>query len=55
MKIEFEDIMDDVEIENIRNVEDMDVEFENIGNVNIRDEVFEMFDKIEVDFENIMN
>ena len=29
MEIEFE-YMDDVEVENIRNVEDMDVEFENI-------------------------
>jgi len=53
MEIEFGNIMDDVEIENIRNVED--IEFKNIGNMNIRDEVFEVFDEMEVDFQNIMD
>jgi len=55
MEIEFENIIDDVEVENIRNVEDMDVEFENIENANIRDEVFEVLDEMEIDFENIMD
>ena len=55
MEIEFGDIMDDVEVENIRNVEDIDVEFDNIGNTNIRDEVFEVFDEMKVDLENIMD
>ena len=50
-EIEFRNIIDDVEVENIRNVEDMDVEFEKIENANIRDEVF---DEME-DFENIMD
>ena len=54
MEIEFGNIMDDVEIENIKNVEDIDVEFENIENANIRDEVFEMLDEMEINFENIM-
>ena len=55
MEIEFENIMDDIEVENIRNIKDIDVEFENIGNANIRNKVFEMHDKMEVDFENIMD
>jgi len=52
MEIEFRNI---IEIENIRNVENMDIKFENIKNTNIRDEVFEVFKEIEVDFENIMD
>jgi len=55
MEIEFGNIMDDIEGENIRNVDDMDVEFENIENANIRDKVFEVLDEMEVDFENIMD
>jgi len=43
-----------IEVENIRNVENIDVKFENIENANIRDEVFEVFDEMKVDFENIM-
>jgi len=48
MEIEFENIMDDVEIENIRNVKDIDIEFENIENANIRNKVFEVLDEMEV-------
>jgi len=61
MEIEFENIMDDVEIENIRNVENIANVAEYIRNVdpeqyaNIRDEVFEVFEEMEVDFENIMD
>ena len=60
MKIEFENIMDDVEVENIRNVENIAKVAEYIRNVdpeqfaNIRDEVFEMLE-MGVDFENIMD
>jgi len=32
-----------------------DVEFENIENANNKDEVFEVLDEMEVDFENIMD
>jgi len=46
MKIEFGNIMNDVVVENIRNVKDMDVEFENIKNANIRDEVFQVLDEM---------
>ncbi|EGI59878.1 hypothetical protein G5I_11949 [Acromyrmex echinatior] len=58
LEIEFEDIMDDVEFENIGNIEDKVDVAEYIRNVdeeqfaNIRDEVF---DEVEVDFENIMD
>ncbi|EGI57484.1 hypothetical protein G5I_14473 [Acromyrmex echinatior] len=58
LEIEFEDIMDDVEFENIGNIEERIDVAEYIRNVdeeqfaNIRDEVF---DEVEVDFENIMN
>ena len=58
MEIEFENIIDDVEVENIRNVENIANVAEYIRNVdseqfeNIRDEVFE---EMEVDFENIMD
>jgi len=48
MEIEFENIMDDVEVENIRNVKDIDIEFENIENANIRNKVFEVLDEMEV-------
>jgi len=60
MEIEFGDIMDDVEVENIRNVENIANVAEYIRNVdpeqfaNIRDEIFEVLE-IEVDFENIMD
>ena len=60
MEIEFGDIMDDVEVENIRNVENIAKVAEYIRNVdpeqfaNIRDEVFEVLE-MEVDFENIMD
>ena len=53
--------MGDVEVENIKNVKDMDVEFENIGNANVRDEMFEVLMKwkqnivLEYSFENIMD
>ena len=55
--LEFEDIMDDVEFENIGNIEERIDVAEYIRNMdeeqfaNIRDEVF----KMEVDFENIMD
>jgi len=58
MEIEFENIMDDVGVENIRNVENIANVAEYIRNMdpeqfaNIRDEVFE---EMEVDFENIMD
>jgi len=58
MEIEFENIMDNVEVENIRNVENITNIAEYIRNMdpeqfaNIRDEVFE---EMEVDFENIMD
>jgi len=58
MKIEFENLMDDVEVENIRNVENIANVIEYIRNMdpeqfaNIRDEVFK---EMEVDFENIMD
>ncbi|XP_011067905.1 PREDICTED: uncharacterized protein LOC105154240 [Acromyrmex echinatior] len=58
LQIEFEDIMEDVEFENIGNIEDRVDVAEYIRNVdeeqfaNIRDEVF---DEVEIDFENIMN
>ena len=55
MEIEFGNIIDDVEIEKIRNVEDMDVKYKNIKNANIKDEMFEVLDEMEVDFENIMD
>jgi len=48
MEIEFENIMDDVEVKNIRNVKDIDIEFENIENANIRNKVFEVLDEMEV-------
>ena len=57
LEIEFEDIMDDVEFENIGNIENRVDVAEYIRNVdeeqfaNIRDEVF---DEVEVDFENIL-
>ena len=57
LEIEFEDIMDDVEFENIGNIEERIDVAEYIRNVdeeqfaNIRDEVF---DEVEVDFENIL-
>ena len=50
MEIEFGDIMDDVEVENIRNVENIANVAEYIRNVdpeqfaNIRDEIFEVED-----------
>ena len=58
LEIEFEDIMDDVEFENIGNIEERIDVAEYIRNVdeeqfaNIRDEVL---DEVEIDFENIMN
>jgi len=61
MEIEFKNIMDDVEVENIRNFENIANVAEYIRNVdpeqfaNIRDEVFEVFEEIKVDFENIMD
>jgi len=60
MEIEFGDIMDDVEVENIRNVENIANVAKYIRNIdpeqfaNIRDEVFEVLE-MEVNFENIMD
>ena len=51
MEIEFENIMDDVEVENIRNIANIANVAEYIRNVNpeqfanIRDEVFEVFEE----------
>jgi len=61
MEIEFGDIMDDIEVENIRNVENTAniVSDEYIRNMdpeqfaNIRDEIFEVLEM--EDFENIMD
>jgi len=59
IEIEFANIMDDVEVENIRNVENIANVAEYIRNVdpeqfaNIRDEIFEVLEM--EDFENIMN
>ena len=61
MEIEFGNIMDDIEVENIRNVENIANVTEYIRNVdpeqfaNIRDEVFEVFEEMEVDFEEIVD
>ena len=61
MEMEFENIMDDVEVENIRNIENTANVAEYIRNVNpeqftnIRDEVFEVLEEMEGDFENIMD
>jgi len=61
MEIEFENIMDDIEVENIRNVENIANVTEYIRNVdpeqfaNIRVEVFEVFEEMEVDFEEIVD
>jgi len=59
MEIEFGNIMDDVEVENIRNVENIANVAEYIRNVdpeqfaNIRDEIFKVLEM--KDFENIMD
>ena len=58
MEIEFGNIMDDIEVENIRNVENVANVAEYIRNMNpeqfanIRDEVFE---EMKVDFEEIID